>query len=70
MIDSDTEAFDGGEDAVGGFGPPEGLGVVVVLFDEGVDVGFELSGRGVHAAPQLFARQFGEPAFDLIDPGG
>ena len=27
-------------------------------------------GRGTHAALQLFAREFGEPAFDLIDPGG
>ena len=27
-----------------------------------------LAGGGVHAALQLLARQFGEPAFDLIDP--
>ena len=68
MIDPETEAFDGGEDVVGGFGPPEGLGVFVVYFDEGPDIGFELAGGGVHAALQLLARQFGEPAFDLIDP--
>ena len=69
MIDTETEAFDGGEDVGGGFGPFEGLRVFVVLFDEGADVGFELAGRGVHAALQLLAHQFGEPAFDLIDPG-
>ena len=69
MIDPEAEAFDGGEDVVGGFGPLEGLRVFVVLFDEGADVGFELAGRGVHTALQLLARQFGKPAFDLIDPG-
>ena len=68
MIDPETEAFDGGEDVVGGFGPLEGFGVFVVLVDEGADVGFELAGRVVHTALQLLARQFGEPAFDLIDP--
>ena len=39
-------------------------------FDGGEDVGFELAGRGVQTALQLFARQFGEPAFDPIDPRG
>ena len=70
MIDPEAEAFDGGEDVVGGFGPLEGLRVFVVLFDEGADVGFELAGRGVHTALQLLARQFGKPAFDLIDRAG
>ena len=39
-----------------------------MLFDEGADVGLELAGRVVHAALQLLSRQFGEPAFDLVDP--
>ena len=47
----------------------KGLRVFVVLFDEGADAGFDLAGRGVHTALQLLARQFGKPAFDLIDPG-
>ena len=47
LMDTVTEAFDG-EDAVGGFRPR--LGVFVVSFDEGANVGFQLAGRGVHAA--------------------
>ena len=69
MLDTEAEALDGSENVVGGFHPLEGLRIFVVLFDEGADVGFELAGRGVHPALQLLACQFGEPAFDLIDPG-
>ena len=47
LMDTVTEAFDG-EDVVGGFRPR--LGVFVVSFDEGANVGFQLAGRGVHAA--------------------
>src|SRR5215207_7128205 len=61
-------AFDGGEDFVGGFGPPEGFGIFVVPVDEGTDIGFERSGRGMNAAPQLLAGELREPALDLIDP--
>ena len=39
-----AEAFDRGEDLVGGFGPAVGFGVFVVRLDEGVDVGFQLGG--------------------------
>ena len=48
----------------------QGLGVFVVAFrPEGPDIGFELAGLEVcTTALQLLARQFGEPAFDLIDP--
>ena len=70
MIDAETEAFDGGEDVVGGLGPFEGLGVFVVRLDEGADVGLELESGAVHAALQLLARELGEPALDLIEPRG
>ncbi|MFM9851967.1 MAG: hypothetical protein ACKVOJ_04035 [Sphingomonadaceae bacterium] len=40
-----------GEDFVGGFGPFEGLWVVVVSLDEGADIGFELGDRAMDAAP-------------------
>ena len=70
MFDAEAESLDGGEDFVGGFGPFEGLWVLVVLVDEGADVSFELAGRTVYPALQLLAGQFGEPALDLIDPGG
>ena len=67
-IDFVAEAFDGGEDFVGGLGPSVRLGIGVVGLDEGGDVGLQLADRGVDAALQLLARQLGEPALDLIDP--
>lgn len=70
MFDAEAEALDGGEDFIGGLGPCEGRGVFVVRVDEGADVGLELAGRAVHATLQLLAGQLGEPAFDLIEPGG
>ena len=70
MIDLVTEAFDGVEDVIGGFRPPEGFRVPVVPFDEGADVGFGLPGRGMDAPLQLLAGRFGEPTPDLIGPGG
>lgn len=63
-----AEALDGGEYLVGGLGPLVGFGVLVVALDEGANVGFELSGRGVDATPQLLAGEFGEPAFNLVGP--
>jgi len=44
------------------------FGVFVVSADEGVDVGFQFLDGPAHAALDLFADQFGEPAFDLVDP--
>lgn len=37
--------------------------------DEGGDIGLEFRRGSVDAALQLLARQLGEPAFDLVDPG-
>jgi len=39
-----------------------------VPLDEGPNVLFELAGGGVDTSAQLFAGEFGEPAFDLVDP--
>ena len=69
MIDPETEAFDGVEDVVGGFRPPEGFRFFVVRFDEGADIRFGLPCGGMGVL-QLLARRFGEPSPDLIDPGG
>jgi hypothetical protein len=63
-----AEAFDGGEDFVGGFGPSERLGIGIVPIDEGSDIGFQLSCGGMDATLDLLAREFGKPALDLIDP--
>jgi hypothetical protein len=37
-----AEAVNGRQDLVGGFGPFEGLGILVVPIDEGTDIGFEV----------------------------
>ena len=64
LIDRETEAFDGGEDVVGGLEPLEGFGVFVVLFDKGADigaVGVEDLGRGVAEAQALFDDPLRDP---------
>ena len=63
-----AEAFNGGEDVVGGFGPPERFWIGIVPIDETADVGFELGSGSVDAAVDLLAGEFGEPTLDLIDP--
>src|SRR3546814_5127696 len=51
------------------FDPFVGFGIFVVSGDEGGDIGLEFRRGSVNAALQLLARQLGEPAFDLVDPG-
>ena len=63
-----AEAFDRSQDLVCGFGPFEGLRVVVVQLDEGTDVGLELLDGGVNTSLDLLSGEFSEPALDLIDP--
>ena len=64
-----AEAFDGGEDVVGGLGPAEGSWVGV----DGVDVVtnrlLEFLCRTMDPAPELFFGQQGEEALDLVQPG-
>ena len=49
--------------------PDEGLGAVVPAGDPGADVGFQLGDAAVHAAAQQSGAQFGEEAFDEVEPG-
>ena len=63
-----AEAPDRGEYLVGGLGPFEGLGVLVVAVDEGSDIGLQLPDRGMNAPPKALSGELGEPALDLIDP--
>ena len=63
-----TEALDRGEDLVGGLGPFEGSGILVVPVDEGADIGLQLPDRGMYAPPESLSGEFSEPALDLIDP--
>ena len=65
-----AEAFDGGEDVVGGLGPAEGSWVGI----DGVDVApnglLEFLRRAMDPAPELFFGQEREEALDLVEPGG
>ena len=58
-----------GEDRVGGLGPSEGFGVIVVLGQIAIDGGLKIEDRSEHTAPEALASEFGEKAFDGIEPG-
>jgi hypothetical protein len=53
-----------------GFGPDEWLGVLVVSFDEGIDMLAQLRDGGERSAAQRLSLQDREPDFDLVEPGG
>ena len=53
---------------VGGFGPFERLGILVVPIDERADIGFELLDRGMNTPLKPLSGELSEPALDLIDP--
>ena len=62
-----TKALDRSEDLVGGLGPFEWSGILVVAIDEGADISLQLLDGGVNAALEPLSGQLGEPALDLID---
>ena len=64
-----AEAFDGGEDVVGGLGPAEWSRVGVDGVDVAADGVFEFLCRTMDPAPELFFGQEREEAFDLVQPG-
>ena len=65
----ETEALNGGENVVGGFGPAEGLRIGVDGVEVGLDRDFQFRRRAVDAAADLLFGDGGEEALDLIDPG-
>ena len=68
--DNFAKSFEFGEDGVGGSGPHEGLGVLIVVFNELMDFALQI-GHGVEgAAADRALRDESEPALDLIEPGG
>ena len=58
------------EDGIGCLGPDEWLGVVIVGLNKGCDIGLELIDAAMDAALDLLVGEQGEPAFDLVEPGG
>ena len=61
-------AFDGGDDFVGIGGPCEGLWHLVCLGEEAVDSGLEIDDGSEDPALQSPPGQFGEEAFDGVEP--
>ena len=57
------------EDAVGGFGPDEGLGIIVVFLEVSVDGGLKVDDGAEHAATQAAAGEGGEEGLDGVEPG-
>src|ERR1041384_5734658 len=57
-----------GEDGGSGFGPDEWFGLIVVLPEVTVDCGLKVDNRSEDAAPNALAGEFGEEAFDGIEP--
>ena len=73
MIGLLAEAFDGGEDIVGGSGPSEGLRIGIVTIDDAADIVLALGCGSVDAAPDLLAGKFPirtRPTQDLRAAGG
>ena len=53
-----------------GFGPDEGLWVMVVLLDVAVNGGLEIDDGVKHATLEALAGERGEEAFHGVQPGG
>jgi hypothetical protein len=64
-----AEAFDGGQNVVGGLGPTQRLGVGVLVCKEGLDGPNQLFDRLVGAALDLLLGKQREEALDLVNPG-
>ena len=61
-------SFDSGDDFVWIGGPSEGLGLLIILFEEAVDRGLEIGDRSEHAAFQSPLCQGREKTFDSVEP--
>ena len=64
-----TEASDGGEDIIRGFGPSERLGISIAGIDVGGDRRLQRLCRAVGTAPDLLVGEECEESLDLVDPG-
>src|SRR5712692_5161191 len=54
----------------GGFGPNEGLGMVISGFDIAADGVLQFAGGAMNTPPDLLFGQGGEPALDQVQPRG
>lgn len=65
-----AEPGDGLEYVIDGFGPSEGLRVLIMVGDESGDGILQLCDAAIGSAFDLPLGEKGEPALDLIEPGG
>ena len=65
----EAEALDRMQDVVCGFGPSEGLGIVIVSFDVGSDVGPERCDTAIDATADFTFSDESKEALDPIEPG-
>ncbi len=70
LFEGVSRAGDLCEDFFGGFGPDEGFGVCIVVFEVVVNSGFEFGDGGEDAATNALLSDQTEEALDLIEPGG
>jgi hypothetical protein len=54
-----AEAFHRSQDLVGGFGPFEGFGILVVPIDEGADIIFEQPHGGMNTSTEPLSSELG-----------
>ncbi len=64
-----AEAFDAGEDLVGGFGPDKRFGIPIGLVNVGLDCSFQAVGADKDTALETAPGQKREPAFHRVEPG-
>src|SRR5665213_1926729 len=62
-------ASDGSDDFVRIGGPDEGLGLLIVLFEETIDCGLKVGDRAKNAALEHALCEDGEEALDGVEPG-
>ena len=68
LLEGDSAALDLGEDGLGGGGPDEGLGVLVVHAQVDLDRGDEVGDARECAAPEVLVGELAEEAFDEVEP--
>jgi hypothetical protein len=67
-VDTGAKSLKLGEDRVGAGGPDEGSTGLVVVGDEGVDLGDQVAHRAERAAADRLGADVGEEALDQVEP--
>ncbi len=68
MLCFEAETLYGSEDFIGGFDPFVWLGIFIKALYKFHDVSLKVFDANMHTPLKLFAREFGKPALNLVDP--